>query len=230
MKVIVIIPAYNEEKTIGIVIDELRQKSSVDIIVIDDGSKDNTAMIARNKGVEVIELEENKGIGEAMREGYKYARRENYDVAIQVDADGQHNIDYLEKLIEQVYYQKFDMVIGSRYVKKTSYTSSFSRYIGIKYFSVLIYALHRKVVKDTTSGYRAVNKKLISFFADAYPMLYPEVPILSYLIQNESKICEIPVEMRKRQGGKSSIGFRQSIYYFFAVTFVCIKQNIRRRR
>lgn len=230
MKVIAIIPAFNEEKTIGNVIDEIRKKSNVDIIVVCDGSKDYTAEVARRKGVKVIELKKNHGVGYAMRTGYQYAKKNNYDIAVQVDADEQHDINYLEKLIVSICEGNYDMVIGSRFVKKTDYSAPLFRYIGIKYFSFLIYLLHKRIIKDTTSGYRAVNKKMIHYFADHYPSGYPEVIILSLLLENCSRVCEIPVGMRERQAGKSSITWRRTIFYFFSVTFICIKQKIIRKR
>lgn len=226
MRVIVIIPAYNEEKSIGDVIDEVKQKSNADIVVINDGSKDCTASIARKKGVKVIALKDNHGIGYAMRKGYLYAKRNDYDIAIQVDADGQHDIDSLNRLIIYICKKNYDMVIGSRFVEKTNYSASFFRYMGIRYFSFLIYLLHGKVVKDTTSGYRAVNKKMIHFFAEQYPSGYPEVPTLSMLFENSRRVCEIPVQMRERQAGKSSITCWKAVCYFFTVTFICIKQKI----
>ncbi len=230
MKVIAIIPAYNEEKTIGNVIDEIRKKSDIDIVVVSDGSKDYTAKVARKKGAKVIELKKNHGVGYAMRTGYQYANRNNYDIAVQVDADGQHDINYLDKLINHICEGDYDMVIGSRFVKKTDYSAPFFRYIGIQYFSFLIYLLHKKNIKDTTSGYRAVNKKMIHYFADYYPSGYPEVIILSLLLENCRKVCEIPVGMRERQAGKSSITWQRAICYFFSVTFLCIKQKINCKR
>jgi glycosyltransferase involved in cell wall biosynthesis len=230
MKVIAIIPAFNEEATIKTVIQEIKQNEGIDIIVINDGSKDRTSALASDTGVTVIDFPKNKGIGKAMQAGYQYAVEHGYGIAIQVDADGQHDTKKLPELISKIRDDKYDMVIGSRYVVKTKYVSSFFRYLGIKYCSLIIFILHRIRIKDPTSGFRAVNRKIMQHYLMCYIDDYPEVPSLSYLLHHYYKICEIPVEMRKRQGGKSSISFADSFVYFIKVTCACIKGFINIRK
>ena len=226
MKILVIIPAYNEEKTIANVIQDIKKYENIDIVVINDGSKDCTSSIARNMNVVVLDHIFNQGIGAAMRTGFRYAMDHDYDIAVQVDADGQHDISMLGDLISKVRDEGYDMVIGSRYVSKTKYNSTTYRWIGIKYCSFLIRVLNRTCIKDPTSGYRAINKQVINYCISHYIDDYPEVPILSQLIQCGYKIYEMPVEMKKRQGGKSSITFIDSIIYFIKITFICIKNNL----
>jgi len=230
MKVIAIIPAFNEEATIKMVINEIRQYEDIDVIVINDGSKDRTSIIARETGTPVIDFNKNQGIGLAMKAGYQYAKERDYDIAIQVDADGQHDISKINELIFMIEEKEYDMVIGSRYIVKTGHVSSFIRYLGIKYFSALLYIFHKKSIKDTTSGYRAVNKHIINYFAEYYPPYYPEVPTLSNLMSQDKKICEIPVDMRRRQAGKSSISFFDSFHYLIKITYICIKERISYRK
>jgi len=230
IKVLAIIPAYNEEKTIASVINELKTHKFIDILVINDGSRDSTSKIAHSLCVEVIDSIENQGIGSAMKKGYQFANNNGYDIAIQVDADGQHDISKINELILVIKENNFDMVIGSRYIEKTQYVPSIFRHLGAKYFSFFIFLLHKKTIKDTTSGYRVVNKLLINYFAEYYPSYYPEVPMLSRLIDLKYKICEIPVEMKKRQGGKSSISFWDSFYYVIKITYICIREKIRHKR
>jgi len=223
MKTLVIIPAYNEENSIGQVIARIRLNlPQADILVINDGSIDNTALIASNLGVEVIDLPFNLGIGGAMQTGYLYASRNGYNLAIQVDGDGQHDPSYIGKLIEPVINSKVDMVIGSRYICKTDYKSTFSRRLGMLFFSALVNLLTGQKVKDTTSGFRVVNKTIIDYFAKRYPTDYPEVDVLIKLYRKNFRIIEMPVEMCQRQSGKSSITPIRSVYYLIKVSLSLI--------
>ena len=227
MRVLAIVPAYNEEKSIASVINELKCYNFIDILVINDGSKDDTLLVVRKLNVEVIDIKKNHGIGTAMKIGYQYAKDKGYDIAVQVDADGQHDVAKINDLIRMIQENHFDMVIGSRYITKTRYRATLLRYLGIKYFSLLIHVLYKTPIKDITSGYRAVNKRVINYFAKHYPSYYPEIPMLANLITLDYKICEVPVEMRKRQAGKSSISFFNAVYYVFKITCVCIKEQIK---
>ena len=224
MDTVIIIPAYNEEATIAQVIKDVQKSMDADIVVVNDGSRDHTSAITHELGVKVIDLQENQGIGVAMRTGYQYAYAQNYQFAIQVDADGQHDINRLQDILDLIKNKQCDMAVGSRYVIKTNYHSTFLRRLGIRYFSILLYVLHKKWIKDTTSGFRAVNQKVINVFMKQYPDDYPEVPMLSYLLKHDFSVCEIPVEMKQRQGGKSSINFTDSIVYMIKTTAVCLKQ------
>lgn len=225
MKILIIIPAYNEAETIVNVIKEIQKYKKLDIVVVNDGSKDMTSYLARNMNVNVIDHTINKGIGAAMKTGFRYAAKNNYDIAVQVDADGQHDISMLKELISMVCEGKYDVVIGSRYISKTKYNSTKYRLMGIKYCSFLIYVLSGNRIKDPTSGFRAFNRRVIDYCILHYIDDYPEVPILFQLIKQGYKIHEIPVEMKRRQGGKSSITFFDSIVYFIRITYICIKNS-----
>lgn len=227
LKVLVIIPAYNEEKSIGDVIAKVRSFEGIDVVVVNDGSKDATVSVALESGARVISLPFNLGIGGAMQTGYMFARNNGYDVAIQVDGDGQHDPAYIRKLIEPIEQGKYEMVVGSRYVEKTSYKSSLSRRIGMVYFSWLVSILTGNKVTDTTSGFRAVNRKIIEYFAESYPTDYPEVDVLVRLNRKKIKICEVPVEMQERQGGSSSITPLKSIYYMIKVSIAVLIDTMR---
>ncbi|GAA0076026.1 glycosyltransferase family 2 protein [Clostridium sp. CTA-5] len=219
MKCLIIVPAYNEEKNIYNVVTSIKKNNVfADVIVINDGSKDNTYFEAKRAGVEVINLSENLGIGGAVQTGYIYALNKNYDVAVQIDGDGQHDPKDLANLIRQMETNNFDMIIGSRFVEKTNYIPSTFRAIGIRYFSKLVSVLCRSNYYDTTSGYRLINKKGIRLFAKYYPKDYPEVETIVYACKNGLKVKEIGVNMRQRSKGKSSITPIKSIYYMIKVT------------
>ena len=219
MKCLIIVPAFNEGKNIYNVVTSIKNDNvSEDVVVINDCSKDNTYFEARKAGAEVINLSENLGIGGAVQTGYIYAMNKGYDVAVQIDGDGQHDSKDLKKLIRQLEENNLDMVIGSRFIEKTNYIPNVFRAIGIKYFSKLVSILCRSNYYDTTSGYRLVNKKGIKLFAKYYPQDYPEVETIVYACKNGLKVNEIGVNMRQRYEGKSSITPIKSIYYMIKVT------------
>ncbi|CUU49620.1 glycosyltransferase family 2 protein [Clostridium beijerinckii] len=219
MTCLIIIPAYNEEKNIYNVITSIRNNNVfADVIVVNDGSKDNTYFEAKKAGAEVINLNENLGIGGAVQTGYIYALNKGYDVAVQIDGDGQHDPKDLENLVKQIEKGNFDMIIGSRFVEKTNYIPSTFRSMGIKYFSKLVSLLCGSNYYDTTSGYRLINKKAIELFAKYYPKDYPEVETIVYAYKNGLKVKEIGVNMKQRYEGKSSITPLKSIYYMIKVT------------
>lgn len=225
MKIMTIVPAFNEEKNIYVVVKAIKDSNSnVDVIVVNDGSKDRTSEMARAAGACVIDLPQNVGIGGAVQTGYIYALYNNYDVAVQVDGDGQHNPKDLKKLIDVLEKDEADMVIGSRFVDKTSYKSSPARKIGIMYFSKIVSKIIGKSVYDTTSGYRAVNRKVIKLFVDYYPQDYPEVETIVYAAGKGIRIKEVSVNMNKRKTGKSSITPLRSIYYMIKVTLALVLQ------
>ncbi|MBL4935541.1 glycosyltransferase family 2 protein [Clostridium sp. YIM B02515] len=219
MKTLVIIPAYNEQDTIYNVVTQVKNCGlKVDVLVINDGSNDCTSQKAVQAGAEVIDLPVNVGIGGAVQTGYLYALYKDYDIAVQIDGDGQHNPKYLNKLIQPLIDDKADMVIGSRFLEETGYTPSFFRSIGIRYFSRLVSHITHKPIFDTTSGFRAINRKTIELFAKYYPSDYPEVETIVYCSSRGIRISEVPVCMNYRQGGKSSITPIKSIYYMIKVT------------
>lgn len=221
-KVLIIIPAYNEEDSIEKTVESVIQNSSYDYIVINDGSKDRTPQILNECQFNCLHLPVNMGIGASMQTGYKYAYRHHYDYAIQLDADGQHDPKDLDKLVAEIKKSQYDLVIGSRFVEKSSYKGSVSRRIGIYYFYLLIRLLTGNKITDPTSGYRIVNRKIIKEFSQYYPIDYPEVEILVSMARKKYRIKEISVEMKNRQGGVSSINFMRSVYYMLKVTLFSI--------
>lgn len=225
MKILAVIPAYNEEKTIEQVIKDIRYHNpQIDVLVINDGSTDDTYKQARAAGALVISLPQNIGIGGAVQTGYIYAQRNDYDVVIQVDGDGQHDPKDLLKLVALIGDDTADLVIGSRFVEQTDYQSSFMRKVGIRFFSSLVSLVVGTSYTDCTSGYRAANRKVIDLFAAYYPKDYPEVETIVYASNRGARIKEVSVDMNKRQGGKSSITPLKSIYYMIKVTLAVILQ------
>lgn len=232
-KVLIIIPAYNEADNIGKVVDNLISNyPQYDYVVINDGSSDATRDVCRERGYQYLNLSINLGIGGAVQTGYKYAKDKGYDVAVQMDGDGQHDVSYLEKMLPVLESGEADVVIGSRFIDKEGFQSSLLRRIGINFLSGLIWICTGQKIRDVTSGFRAVNKRFIDIYAKYYPMDYPEPEAIISAIMNRGKIKEIPVVMQERIGGQSSINFLRSIYYMIKVTLailVCrISYGIRR--
>lgn len=217
-KILVIIPALNEAGSIGKVVPSvLEHLPSADVLVINDGSVDTTSSIAREAGAIVLDMPFNVGIGAAMQAGYLYAWEMGYDVAIQCDGDGQHPPRHLVKLIDALEEPGIDMVIGSRFIEKTHFKSSASRKTGIVMLSRYISLLIREKVTDTTSGFRAVSRKVIRLFAHDYPHDYPEPEVLVMLHKAGLHFKEISVSMRHRRTGTSSINLFRGIYYMIKV-------------
>ncbi|HGA4274874.1 TPA: glycosyltransferase family 2 protein, partial [Streptococcus pyogenes] len=199
-------------------------------IIIDDCSTDNTLAICQEQGFNVISLPINLGIGGAVQTGYRYAQRCGYDVAVQVDGDGQHNPCYLEKMVEVLVQSSVNMVIGSRFITKEGFQSSFARRIGIKYFTWLIALLTEKKITDATSGLRLIDRSLIERFANHYPDDYPEPETVVDVLVSHFKVKEIPVVMNERQGGVSSISLTKSVYYMIKVTLAILVVRLKGNR
>ncbi|KKO54571.1 glycosyltransferase family 2 protein [Paenibacillus sp. DMB20] len=226
MKVLIIIPAYNEEQSIRQVIGEIScHMPSADILVVNDGSTDHTAAVAASAGARVLNMPFNVGIGGGMQTGYLYAREHGYDVAVQMDADGQHSAKDLPRLLSKI--GDHDLVIGSRFLEKTDYRSSPMRLIGIRFFSFLVSLVTRQRFTDTTSGFRAAGRKVIELYADYYPIDYPEVESIVYLTRSGCRITEVKAEMRQRETGKSSITPMKSVYYMIKVTLSVVMSALR---
>ena len=228
-KILVIMPAYNEAESIqGVIAAVKKEIPQADILVINDGSRDTTSHIAKGLGVTVIDLPYNMGIGAAMQTGYRYAARRGYDIALQVDADGQHPPDQINYLLSPIVEQRTDVVIGSRFLGKGKYHPSFVRNIGMKIFSTLVSLIMGKRVTDTTSGFRAVNKEVIRFFAQNYSEDYPEVEAVVLLHKAGFNIIEVPIKMEARAGGKSSITPLHAIYYMVKVLLAVFIDMLKR--
>ncbi|GAB6934584.1 glycosyltransferase family 2 protein [Calditerricola yamamurae] len=225
-RVLVIIPAYNEEETIAQTVTALMRATPYDYIVVNDGSTDRTREILVQNGFNFLDLPVNLGIGGAMQTGYKYALMHGYDYAIQLDADGQHDPADLDKLVREIQTGKWDLVIGSRFVQPTGYRGSRLRRIGISYFSFILRLLTGERIADPTSGYRIVNRRVIEEFARHYPTDYPEVEVIVSLARKGYRIKEIPVNMKARQGGASSITPIKSVYYMIKVTLFCMIRRL----
>lgn len=220
MKVLMIVPAYNEEKNILETVKKIKnyKKLKLDYIVINDGSKDNTEEVLIKNKINHIRLINNSGIGAAVQTGYLYAKRNDYDIAIQFDGDGQHDINYVDRLINAVDKEGYNMAIGSRFVgNESEFKSSGARRIGIRILSFVLKLLTGKRIKDMTSGYRAVDRNLINLFSENYDFEYPEPITNLIVIKKKYRVKEIPVKMHERKYGKSSINLYKSVYYMISV-------------
>ena len=229
-RVLMIIPAYNEEKSILSVVENIKKVKTndfmLDYIVVNDGSKDKTREVLIKNKLNFIDLPCNLGIGGAVQTGYKYAFYHDYDIAIQFDGDNQHDASFIPDLVTNI-KKGNDLVIGSRFVGDLSeFKSSKLRRMGINLLSGIIKICTGVKIYDVTSGYRACNKKLISHFANNYPVDYPEPDSLVQVLKMKYKVREIPVVMHERKTGKSSINGFKSIYYMIKVILAIIIADI----
>lgn len=230
MKKIVIVPAYNEAASILNTIRDIKENApDFDYVVINDRSKDDTYDICIKNGINVLNLPLNLGIGGAVQTGYLYAYENDYDIAVQFDGDGQHDAKYLDIMSKKMVDENLHMVIGSRFIEKEGFQSSSTRRIGIKYFTMLIKMLTGKRITDPTSGYRMCDKNVIKIFADSYPKDYPEPETVVEIIRLGMNVKEIPVVMRAREEGVSSISPRKSLYYMIKVTLAILIERTRKR-
>lgn len=228
-KILIIIPAYNESENIIELVDNLEQNySEYDYVIVNDGSRDNTLEICLEHGYEVLDLPCNMGIGGAVQTGYKYALANGYDLAVQMDGDGQHDPAFLRDMVNMLDKQGVDAVIGSRFVGKDSkgFKSSGTRRAGIKILSILAKILTGVRIYDITSGYRLVNKKLIEIYAEDYPADYPEPEAMIMACVWGCAITEYPVVMKEREGGMSSITLKKSVYYMIKVSLAMIIRRL----
>lgn len=226
-RVLIIIPAYNEAENINDVIQNLQgvgdgEDYIVDYLVVNDCSHDNTLEVLRRGNRSYVSLPINLGIGGGVQCGYLYAQEHDYDIAIQMDGDGQHDPQYIETLVRPILRNEADMTLGSRFINKEGFQSSALRRFGIRFLSNAIWIASRARIKDVTSGFRAVNKKIIREFAGDYAQDYPEPESLVVCARKHYRIKEVPVRMRERQGGESSISPLKSVYYMIKVTIAII--------
>ena len=230
---LIIIPAHSEEQSLPGVIRAIKHFApDCDILVVNDASPDNTAEVVRslNKhlGVRLLDLSYNLGIGGAMQTGFQYARENGYSIAIQLDGDGQHPAKFINELKKGILENGMDMAIGSRFIIKRGFQGFFLRRLGIRYFSFLIYFLTGLKILDVTSGFRAFGRKAINIFSEYYPHDYPEVESFVVLKKANLKVTEIPVTMKRRKYGESSINWADGIYYMIRVSLgvvICYLRN-----
>jgi glycosyltransferase involved in cell wall biosynthesis len=227
---VAVIPALNEEGSVGRVIDEIRTfDPGFEVVVVDDGSVDRTSDVAAARGAHVVRLPFNLGIGGAVQTGYRYAYEHGFDLAVQVDGDGQHDPGELPKLLGPLLNGEADMIVGSRFAGEGQYRAPFFRRVGIRLFAAILSLIVGQRVTDTTSGFRAVNRKGIKLFAGDYPHDYPEVEATVMVARHRLRLLEVPVQMRERSAGRSSINALDSIYYMVKV-LLAIFVNLFRRR
>jgi glycosyltransferase involved in cell wall biosynthesis len=220
LKRVAIVPAYNEEESVAQVIDEIRAfDPDFEVVVVDDGSGDRTSAVAAQRGARVVQLPFNLGIGGAVQTGFRYAFEQGFELAVRVDGDGQHDPSQLGLLLGPLLAGEADIVVGSRFLESLDpgYRSSRSRRIGITILARTVSLLVRRRVTDPTSGFQALNRHAIALFAADYPHDYPEVEATLMVHRHELRLAEVPVEMRERAGGRSSIGALAASYYMVKV-------------
>lgn len=211
---VAIVPARNEEGSITAVVFEIRGvDDELEVVVVDDASTDRTAALARDAGARVLTLPFNLGIGGAVQTGFKLAQEEGFDLAVRLDGDGQHIAAELPKLLAPILDDTADIVVGSRFAGTSEYRPPFARRLGIRIFAGVVSRLTRQRVTDTTSGFQACNRNAIRLFAADYPHDYPEVEATVMVFKHRLRLAEVPVTMRERWAGTSSIGTLASIYY-----------------
>ncbi len=229
---LVVVPAYNEVATIANVVRAVhRDAPGWDVLVIDDGSTDETAALAEEAGASVIHHPFNLGIGGAVQSGFQYAREGGYDLMVQVDADGQHDPREIRRLLAAHQAEPdLDMVCGSRFLSEDyRYPAPISRRTGIHLFAFLLSRIVGQRISDPTSGFRLYNSRAIELFARDYPHDYPEVEAVLMLHHHRLVMREVPVRMYARGGGQSSIGSGKSVYYMVKVLLAIGVGLVRRR-
>jgi hypothetical protein len=227
-RLVVLIPAFNEEGTVGLVVADVRAaEPGAAIVVIDDGSSDRTAEVARAAGATVLMLPFNLGIGAAMQTGYRYASAAGFEAAVQVDADGQHVAEEIPKLLAAI-EEGADLAVGSRFLETGSYRVPFLRRLGILFFAMTVSLFTRKRFHDTTSGFRAANRRVIELFARSYPSDYPEPEAVLLLSRAGLTVREVPARLRERSGGHSSITAIRGLFYLVKVFLALVMGTLRR--
>ena len=228
-KILVIIPAYNEQASIARVIERVKESiPEADIVVINDGSHDSTSLVAYESGAKVISLPYNLGIGAAVQTGFILAQAGNYEIAVQVDGDGQHDPSEIEVLMSRLIADECDVVVGSRYLTDRGYVTPLPRLLGTKILAAYVSLLAGQKFSDTTSGFRASNRRAIEICAENYPADYPEPESLLTFRKIGLRVSEVPVHMSKRYGGKSSITPFWSAYYMIKVILAVTILSLRR--
>lgn len=232
VRLLAVVPAYNEVAAIGRVVSSLREQApSFDVLVVDDGSTDDTAAHATAAGASVVKLPFNLGIGGAVQAGFVYAREHDYDYMAQVDGDGQHDPGELAKLLERISGEPaVDMVCGSRFITEDYvYPAPISRRTGIHLFAFALTRILGQRISDPTSGFRLYSRRAIALFARDYPHDYPEVEAILMVHAHRLRITEVPVRMHVRETGRSSITKPRSFYYMVKVSLALLAGLMRRR-
>ena len=227
-RVLVAIPAYGEEKSIGGIVSSIRRKFPYDVVVVNDGSLDGTSSKAKGAGAITLDLPCNLGIGGALQTAYLFARDHRYDILIRIDADGQHEVEDIPRVLDPVLRGQADAVIGSRFLGENEYRVSIPRIFGIRFFRWLVRWNTGYRVTDPTSGFFAVNRRLIEFYSRHYPSDYPEVDAYILMHRLKARTKEVPVRMYERAEGKSSITTFRAMYYMVKVTLSFLVNRIRR--
>ena len=229
-RLVAIVPAWNEAGAIGGVIDEIRGgNDAIEVVVVDDASRDDTAAIAEAHGATVLRLPFNVGIGGAVQTGFRYALENGYERAVRLDGDGQHDASQIPRILAPIEAGEADLVIGSRFVDpESAYRPPLARRIGIRVFARLVSLLGRQRVTDTTSGFLALDRAGIVLFAAEYPHDYPEVEATLVALRSGLRLAQVQVAMRERTTGASSITFVRSLYYIVKVTLALLVASLRR--
>ena len=223
MKVLIIIPAYNEQENLERVVADIRENAPwADYLIVDDCSRDATRKICEKNKYQFVSLPINLGIGGGVQTGYRYALENDYDIAVQLDGDGQHDPKYIQRLISPIIEKKSNIVIGSRFITQEGFQSSAARRMGIRFLSSLIRLCAGVRIKDVTSGFRAVDREYIRYYAEEYPQDYPEPEAIVAARLRGAVIKEVPVFMRERENGVSSINLPRSAYYMVKVSLALV--------
>lgn len=226
--ILIIIPAFNEEEAIGPLLDELQQAlPGANVLVINDGSTDWTARVVGDRGVPVLDLPCNLGVGGAVQAGFQYAYEKGFRFVIRIDGDGQHPPAEIPKLIKAMEEEGADLIIGSRFRGKTAFVSNLVRYLGVKILALFLSIICKSRVTDPTSGFLMVNRPLLCYFAHEYPVEYPEPEAIALLRRHGFSFREVPVNFRRRTAGRSSIGPLGTLYYMIKVGIALLVDRIR---
>lgn len=226
---IAIVPALNEERSIGRLLGELRALDpGLEVVVVSDGSTDRTAEVAAEAGAHVVRLPFNVGIGGAVQTGFRFAAERGYELAVRLDGDGQHDPAELRAVVAPVAEGAADIAIGSRFIGEGGYRSSPARRIGIRVLAAVVSRIAGGTLTDPTSGFQALDARAIALYAAELPHDYPEVEGLVMAIRRGLRVCEVPVRMREREHGASSIGALASVYYMIKVLLAIFVDLFRR--
>ncbi|MGL5890463.1 MAG: glycosyltransferase family 2 protein [Bacteroidia bacterium] len=233
MKTAAVVPAFNESQSIAAVVHELRDAAaasglSLTVVVVNDCSTDATAQIIDQLPCIALHLPVNLGIGGAVQTGFRYALENGFDAAVQIDGDGQHPAAAIAGMIKHLEQHNCDVVIGSRFITGEGFQSSALRRLGIRWFSRLNYWLTGMRIADTTSGLRLLGKRALEMVCNWYPDEYPEPEILIQFARARLVVQEVPVQMRERQGGTSSIDAVRAVYYMWKVTLAILFTRFRK--